>query len=241
MNEKTTHPAWVLVHKRQGTEIKLINGRYYLYAVKSQYDKVLKRSKKISLGILGRIYEKEGFVASDKKELNLKSAKTYHNKEIFSLEYGFSKWLFSRMEIDGILGDLKQHFPNLWQLIVMMVYCRIAYQSPLKNIYFHLQQSDLLNLLGWKGEIYDQKISDSLFELGSMQESIHAFMQPKNKEKRTVLIDATDIILQSKNITLSQKGYNAKMDFQPQFVLLYLYDAVSLQGFWRAIFEKFLL
>ncbi len=133
------------------------------------------------------------------------------------------------MEIDGILGDLKQHFPNLWQLIVMMVYCRIAYQSPLKNIYFHLQQSDLLNLLSWKGEIYDQKISDSLFELGSMQESIHAFMQPKNKEKRTVLIDATDIILQSKNITLSQKGYNAKMDFQPQFVLLYLYDAVSLQ------------
>jgi transposase len=62
-----------------------------------------------------------------------------------------------------------------------------------------------------------------------MQESIHDFMQPQDNQKRTVLMDATDIALQSKNIDLSQKGYNSNMDFQPQFVLLYLYDAVSLQ------------
>jgi len=130
MNTKSKHPDWVLTRKKPGTEIKRINGRYYLYAVKSQYDKDLKRPKKISLGILGRIYEKEGFIASEKKELKDKSTKTYFNKEIFSLEYGFSKWLIDCMESDGILQDLKQHFSNLWQFIVAMVYCRIAHQSP---------------------------------------------------------------------------------------------------------------
>jgi transposase len=133
------------------------------------------------------------------------------------------------MENDKILEKLKQYFPSLWQFIVFMVYCRIAYQSPLKNVPFHLEQSDILNLIGWDKKLSDQKISDSLFELGSMQESIHPFMQPKEKQNRTVLMDATDIVLQSKNISLSQKGYNSNMDFQPQFVLLYLYDAVSVE------------
>ena len=229
MKNSIAHPDWVTVHKKPGTELKVINGRYYLYAVKSQYDKETKRSKKISLGILGSITKENGFVASEKKVLKEKSRKTYHNKEVFSLEYGFSKWMMDTLESDDTIEKLKQYFPTLWQFIVFMVYCRIAYQSPLKNIPFHLEQSDILNLLGWKEKINDQKICDLLFELGLMQESIHQFMQPKEKQKRTVLMDATDIVLQSKNISLSQKGYNSNMDFQPQFVLLYLYDAVSVE------------
>lgn len=229
MKQQIIHPKWALEHKKPGTELKLINGRYYLYAVKSQYDKVTKRSKKISLGILGSINEKDGFVASEKKLLKEKSSKSYFNKEIFSLEYGFSKWMLDTITNEGILNRLKLHFPSLWQFIVFMSYCRIAHQSPLKNIGFHLEQSDLLSLLDWNEKIYDQKISDLLFELGSMQDSIHEYMQPKDDQKRTVLMDATDIVLQSKNIELSQKGYNSHMDFQPQFVLLYLYDAASLQ------------
>lgn len=235
MKQQILHPQWALAHKKSGTELKLINGRYYLYAVKSQYDKQTKRSKKISLGILGSINEKDGFVASEKKLLREKSSKSYFNKEIFSLEYGFSKWMLDTMTNEGMVEKLKLHFPTLWQFIVLMAYGRIAHQSPLKNIGFHLEQSDLLNLLGWNEKIYDQKISDFLFNLGSMQDSIHQFMQPTDNQKRTVLMDATDIVLQSKNIDLSQKGYNSTMDFQPQFVLLYLYDAVSLQPLYYRI------
>jgi len=229
MRSKSNHPDWVLAHRKPGTELKIINGRYYLYAVKSQYDKELKRSKKISLGILGSITQDKGFVASDKKELKEKSKKTYHNKALFTLEYGFAKWLFNTLDEEGILDKLKHSFPDMWKPIVFMAYCRMAYQSPLKNIPFYLEQSDILNLLEWDEKLTDQKISNFLFELGLQQAAIHEFMQPKDQQKRTVLMDATDIALQSKNISLSQKGYNADMDFQPQFVLLYLYDAVSLQ------------
>ena len=59
MVKKSKHPQWALKHKKPGTELKLINGRYYLYEAKSVYDKTLKRSRKVSGSILGRITEEE--------------------------------------------------------------------------------------------------------------------------------------------------------------------------------------
>ena len=35
MEAKQKHPDWALAHKKPGTELKCINGRYYLYVVKS--------------------------------------------------------------------------------------------------------------------------------------------------------------------------------------------------------------
>lgn len=228
-NKNNTHPDWATQFKKPGTELKLINGRYYLYGVKSEYDKTLGRSKKVSLGILGSISQENGFVPSQKNELKLKSKGFVANNQVISQEYGLSKWLIDTLQSEGLLDDLKKHFPDLWQFIVFMVYCRVAYKSPLKNIPFYLEQSDILALIGWKENLYDQKISDLLFELGRRQKSIHEFIKPKDNSRKTVLMDATDVILQSNHISLAQKGYNANMDFQSQFVLLYLYDAVSLK------------
>lgn len=219
------YPAWVLTHRTKGREIKRINGKYYVYGVKSIYDKTLKRAKKISLGILGRITEENGFIASSKTSCDTKKPET----KLLSVEYGFSKWLIDTLKQEKILEALQVHFPSNWEFIVWMVYCRIAYQSPLKNIVFYLEDASILDILGYKENIYEQKISDLLFDLGCQEKSIHQFMQPQDDLKRTVLVDATEIILSANNITLSQRGYNANMDFEPQFVLLYLYDATSLQ------------
>lgn len=229
MKQKSNHPNWALKHKEKGTELKLINGKYYLYGVKSVYDKSIKRSRKVSLGILGSISKEKGFIPSSKNELRKKSENTYFNEKVFTFEYGFSKWLIDFLEKEGILDELKKYFPKLWQFIVASVFCRIAYKCPLKNIPFYLERSDLQSLIGWDEKLYDQKISDMLFELGSLQNSIHEFIKPKNCDKKTVLMDATDIALQSNNIELSQKGYNSDMNFQNQFVLLYIYDAVTLE------------
>ncbi len=125
MEPKQKHPDWALAHKKPGTELKCINGRYYLYGVKSVYDKKLKRPRKISLGILGSITKEKGFIPSEKQQLKIKSSKTYYNKQVYSLEYGFSKWLIDTLEKEGILEDLKRLFPDLWQFIVSMIYCRL--------------------------------------------------------------------------------------------------------------------
>lgn len=229
MKTKTNHPDWALKHRKPGTELKLINGRYYLYGVKSVYDKTIRRSRKVSLGILGSITEENGFTSSEKNELKKKSRNTYLDKQIMVFEYGFAKWLMDEIQGNGVIDGLKKYFPAHWKFIVFMVYCRIAYKAPLKNIPFNLEQSSILDLLEWKNKIYGQKISDMLFELGGMQQSIHEYMKPKDNRRRTVLMDATDVVLQSEKIYLAQKGYNSNMDFQLQFVLLYLYDALTLE------------
>jgi hypothetical protein len=161
--KNTTHPEWVLAHKKPNTEIKAINGSFYLYGVKSVYDKDTKRSKKVSLGILGSITEQHGFVSSPKKELREKSENSFPGKEVLAVEYGFSKWLNDTLKDENIWVGLQKHFPDLWQFIVVMIYCRIAYQSPLKNIPFHIEKSDLQNILKWNQTLSIQKISDLLF------------------------------------------------------------------------------
>lgn len=175
---KIVHPDWALTHKKPGTELKIINNRYYLYAVKSQYDKTLKRSKKISLGILGSITQEQGFVISEKKELKEKITKKLLVNDAFCLEYGLSKWLTDTLKESLMLDKLQKHFPELWQFIVCMVYCRIGYQSPLKTIPFYVEQSELAHILPYKEVLYDQKVSDLLFDLGSKQASIHALGKP---------------------------------------------------------------
>ena len=64
-----THPKWATKHKRKGAELRLINGRYYLYEVSSKWDSEKKRAKKITGKILGRITRESGFVESDKAKL----------------------------------------------------------------------------------------------------------------------------------------------------------------------------
>ncbi len=69
MKNDSKHPQWAVKHRKPGTELKLIGGKYYLYGVTSVYDKTTKKSRKISLGIIGRITEEDGLIPSDKRIL----------------------------------------------------------------------------------------------------------------------------------------------------------------------------
>ncbi|MDZ7933543.1 MAG: hypothetical protein U5M51_00915 [Emticicia sp.] len=156
-------PSWVLSHKKQGTEIKFIRGYYYLYAIKSKYCKETKSTKKISLGILGKITENEGFIPSKSDKLVKNTLEIINEKQVFAHEYGFSKWLFDYLSQKGIIDKLKVYFPNEWQFIVAMVYARVAHRCPLKNVPFVLSQSNILSLLGIATKFTDQKIGSSKF------------------------------------------------------------------------------
>jgi len=56
-----THPDWVMKHKAKGTEIRKFRNYYYLYKIRSEYDKEKKRAKKITEKFLGKITE-EGLI-----------------------------------------------------------------------------------------------------------------------------------------------------------------------------------
>ena len=66
MKARIIHPEWALKHKKPGTELRLMKGRYYLYEVSSKWNKEKKGAQKITGKILGRITE-NGFTPSGER------------------------------------------------------------------------------------------------------------------------------------------------------------------------------
>ncbi|MDR1878935.1 MAG: hypothetical protein LBQ64_05160, partial [Bacteroidales bacterium] len=85
--EISKHPEWALAQKRKGTELRCINGRYYLYEVSSKWNPEKKKSVKITGKLLGSITEKNGFVESEKAILKRQQVKI---DKIKVKEYGVS-------------------------------------------------------------------------------------------------------------------------------------------------------
>ncbi len=105
------HPAWAMKHKQKGTELRLINGTYYLYQVTSKWNPEKKRPQKITGRLLGKITP-EGFFESDKEKLR----KVFHTKAEVPLlvkEYGMS-YLVQTLFKDYI-EQLRGTYPEIWQ------------------------------------------------------------------------------------------------------------------------------
>jgi hypothetical protein len=88
MKSESKHLECALKHKWAGTELKLINGKYYLYGLKSVYDKTLQKSKKMSLGIIGRITAKGGQFLLIRKNVKRKFKKVKQTKKYFFWNMG---------------------------------------------------------------------------------------------------------------------------------------------------------
>jgi hypothetical protein len=104
------HPEWALAHKRKGTELRRINGRYYLYEVSSKWDPVKKRPRKISGKILGSVTQEHGFVESDKARLRRQAL---FAESVQVKECGVTAAI-DTLFTDSV-GVLKNHFPVAWQ------------------------------------------------------------------------------------------------------------------------------
>lgn len=59
-------PEWVQKFKEPKTEIKKVGGHFYKYQVEYRYNKQKRRTDKITVGLLGKITEQDGFIPSEK-------------------------------------------------------------------------------------------------------------------------------------------------------------------------------
>jgi len=221
INKKATskHPEWVLKHKKPGTEIRLINGHYYQYAISSKWDSFKKRPIKKTIGILGKITE-SGFVQSDKHRL--KTMK-FAVKKVWQREFGFTHFLQTNL-LDTI-QHLEKQFPDCWQTIVAMSFCRFVYQSPLKNMNFRFQHSFLSELYP-DVRLDKDNLTKFIRYLGEEREAIRNYFNAfwKN-EKRSVLFDVSSIASLSKRMeTFPQIGYNNNKNFDPQLNIMFIHS-----------------
>ena len=221
--ETTKHPAWALAHKRPGTELRYLDGKYYLYAYASAYDKEKKRPKKISGKYLGRITEQKGFIPSGKRKLE--QALEFRNiTKPCCKEYGVSLLVTKKFSHSvKLLSDI---FPGHWQSILAIAYCRLVFHCPLKNIPFRLSQSYLPELIG-SSAFNEKTASGVLNAVGGMHEEKLAYMKAFITREEYLLMDATNIFSNSTLITLARKGYQRQTNFDTQFNLMYIYSVKS--------------
>ncbi len=219
----SSHPSWAVKHRRPGTELRKINGRYYLYEYKTVYDKEKKRPRKITGKLLGSVTE-EGFKPSAKRLLEQKSAEALPGP-VYCREYGMSMLVISQFReyYDGLRAVFGEKDAAM---LMAIAYCRFVYQCPLKRIPFRLAGSYLPELISVK-PFGEKKASQILNRIGGLHEKMLAYMKRFIREGEYILMDATNIFSNSKQISLARKGYNNNLMFDTQFNLLYIYAANS--------------
>ena len=196
MKNSSPHPQWALACKRKGTELRFINGRYYLYEVSSKWNPEKKRAMKITGKLLGTITEADGFVESDKQRLRKQQLLV---ERIQVKEYGITSAI--NMLFGDTVSALKQHFPDSWQRIICLAYGRLVYQSPLKNMAFHYAASYLSEQ--YNGiDLSSKSLGYFLRELGEDREKIVEFCRSFKITNDCILFDGTDIFSHSEQMEL---------------------------------------
>jgi transposase len=210
------YPEWVTKHKAKGTNISCIKGRYYLYEVGSVWNKEKGRAQKITKKYLGRITE-EGLVAPKDKKLKFESS-------ISVKEYGASSVLMKHSE--DIFIELKKHFPNEAEQLMVLSIIRVIEQSPFKRIdhlYRHSYLSEVFKNLNLSGK----DLSLFLRHFGDNREKMLQFMRSFIGENEHILFDGTSIISKSEKMDINRYGYNAHREYEPQVNLLYAFSCES--------------
>lgn len=230
--DSSKHPQWAVAHRKPGTELRCINGNYYLYSYTTVYDKEKKAAKKITGKFLGRITEQKGFIPSGKRKLE----KALHMKGVskpFCKEFGVS--LLITEKFSRYVELLSTFFPEYWKSILAIAYCRFVYHCPLKSIPFRLSQSFLPELIG--SNAFNEKTASGVLKvIGGMHEQKLDYMKSFIGRDEYLLMDATHVYSNSSMITLARKGYNNQLNFDTQFNLMYIYSAkTSMPVYYRLL------
>ena len=230
------HPDWAIAHRKPGTELRKINGHYYLYKVSSKWDKVTKRTKKITERILGKITPDGEFIPSKNRKQKNKSKKKLLieiDPTISVKEYGM--YFFMTHYMKDITNQLKKHFPESWKYILSIAYCRLVKQLPINRMPLHFQYSYFSEEFS-DINFTEKKISLVLQNIGRNRGKVVSFLNYKVPRGEHVLVDMTGISSRSKNKAFSRKGYNNKSNYKGQINLMYIFGNQSL----RPIFYRLL-
>lgn len=213
-----THPKWATKHKRKGTELRLINGNYYLYEASSKWDPEKKRARKISGKLLGKVTKESGFIESDKAKLRKRELSV---SELSIKEYGVTSLInthFSRYT-----GLLEKHFPEHWQAITALAYGRLVHHSAMKNMEFHYLNSYLSEQYP-KLALSPKSLTRVLRELGCKRTGITDFFKEFNQANDNILFDGTDLLSSSKKMDITKLGKSKKGTFGSLANIMFIFS-----------------
>ena len=228
------HPEWVSKHKAKATELRCIEGRYYLYRISSVWDKEKKRARKITHEMIGRITEQDGLIPRGTKTIKTKKSEdklTISIRSISSKEYAATAEL-QKVSVD-IIEALQTSFPADWQDIVVLAMNRILYQAPLKNMSLLYEESFISEQLT-EVNLNKNAITELLQTMGADRSRVTSFMQKFIDGSENLVFDITDVVSRSKNTKMSARGYNSHHNYDPQVNLFYMFSIdIQMPVFYR--------
>jgi transposase len=225
MAERTQYPDWVEKHRKKGTNISCIGGKYYLYSVSSKWNKEKGRAQKKTDAYLGKITE-EGFVPKSEKKPKEKPVVTVK-------EYGATKAV---IELGSdILEKLRDKFGVSGEVVFAIAVSRLIEQCPFKrtqNQYVNSYVSEILPDL----KLTPKDISLFMKDFGGKRAEMVEFMQGFIGNDANILFDGTAIVSNSDKLSVNRIGYNANGNWNPQFNLMYAFSADEMQpAYYRVI------
>lgn len=215
---KIPYPDWVIIHRKPGTEIRRFGSKFYIYEVSSYYDKEKKAGRKKTGKYLGSITQADGFVASNHKKV-VRDFPLINTGNISTKEFGFSN--FIQTHCNDIIAPLKIYFPQLWEWILVAVYCRLVHTSPIKNMSYYFKKSYLSEIFDIR--LNSKNISLLIRSLGADRKPITDYMRQVAGGENFIIIDATSIVSYSNYLTKVEHGLSKNKQYEPIFNLLYLY------------------
>jgi hypothetical protein len=107
------YPEWVLKHKAKGTELRNINGKFYLYQI--HCERIDGKNKKITDKYLGRITE-DGLIPPAIKEIHP-----------VVKELGSTAFVFSVCQ--KIIMGMKIKYPKRYRKLIPLAICKALYHD----------------------------------------------------------------------------------------------------------------
>jgi transposase len=219
-------PDWVQKHKKTGHEIKQINNKYYLYKLKSKWNKTKKKPVKVSGNYLGTITP-TGFKP--------KKTKTTP-PQITTKEYGTSTYL------TNLTKDIKTVLENTFekdiaQKIYAMAILRVMGTTTFKHM-DHTYQTSYLSEQIPKIALSPPTISTTITKLGTQRKDLEKAMLELSKSVTNIIVDGSKITSCSHQMSLAQVGYNTNHTWDSQVNVMYVFERSALPApvFYRCVF-----
>ena len=230
MKKTSKHPQWATKHRKKGTELRLINGRYYLYEASSKWNPEKKRAQKITGKLLGKITKEDGFIESDKAKLRKQQLAV---SKLTVKEFGITSFIHNYL--NEYIELLKKHFPQCWKQILVLSYSRMAFHSPIKNIEFHYHHS-YLSVLYDDLKLSPKQLSGFYREFGAQRESIVAFFKEFKIGNDNILFDGTDLLSKSKKMDITKLTKTKKGTFDTANNIMFAFSTgLKLPLYYRVL------
>ena len=204
-------PEWVEKQKKRGYEIKCIRGKYYMYKLKSKWDPIRGKARKVSGEYIGRVTP-EG-VTPKRKSIDA-------TLPIYAIECGATAFVSS---ISGdILEALRSHFSdNVAKQIFAVAMLRLVSPCPFSRISDRYETS-------WMSKTFPglalspSSITGLLDVVGGDRAACAAFMRETMGASPYYLIDGTRTASSSDGIFRAASGYSKTKEYLPQLNQVYI-------------------